>query len=225
MQQQKTSQAVPERMGEPAISVGERAAVHLFFGQVPVGLAPQQRRQAGRQWLAEKLSLVAGHPVTLADITYSANGKPAVGGLPWGFSYCSSGRQVALAVTPGTGADTPAIGLDMERVEPQKQRLKLARRYFAADELAALDSLPGPNQTLGFYALWTAKEARTKYAGGRLWQTLRQSIREESNGHPFWLYHSGEQMMLCLWLAEPLSALRIHDPQSPETEYRPWTWD
>jgi 4'-phosphopantetheinyl transferase len=58
----------------------------------------------------------------------------------------------------------PELGVDVERIDPGV-RLAVARRYFSAPEVAALDSLPPEERPRRFQRLWTLKEAYLKAIG------------------------------------------------------------
>jgi 4'-phosphopantetheinyl transferase len=57
------------------------------------------------------------------------------------------------------------VGVDVEAVVPIPDMDLVARRWFSADERAALARLPEPQRPLGFYLAWTRKEALVKAEG------------------------------------------------------------
>ena len=83
------------------------------------------------------------------------------------FSYSHSRGVYAYCFS-----DAGAVGVDIEKIDTQRPCMKLARRYFHAQELEQLEKLPEQAQTDLFFRLWTAKEALCKYAGGVLWSYL-----------------------------------------------------
>ncbi len=56
------------------------------------------------------------------------------------------------------------LGVDVERLD-QRVNLAVARRYFSAAEVAALDALPAEQRTRRIQRLWTLKEAYLKALG------------------------------------------------------------
>ncbi len=194
-------------------------AVSRFNQSFPKGLSRQQQRAAGRQWLADRLSDLAGQAVAVEDIGYSANGKPFVKGLDWAFSYANSQGLVALAAMAGEGA----IGLDVEHFRAGKNHEKLAKRYFSHHEQAALQEKNGQDKQAAFYALWTAREARVKRDGGRLWHSIRQAVldpetrtgRHASDARPLWIVSADPDSdchrLFCLWADRPIDAVSIDD--------------
>ena len=57
------------------------------------------------------------------------------------------------------------VGVDLERTDRQPPVQRLARRWFAPQESAALALLPDEQAVLAFLHLWTAKEASCKATG------------------------------------------------------------
>jgi 4'-phosphopantetheinyl transferase len=77
------------------------------------------------------------------------------------------------------------LGIDLELLRPRPKALALARRFFAAEETAALGALaenPDALQ-LRFTQLWCAKEAVLKADGGGLSFGLHR-LRFAVDGHP-----------------------------------------
>jgi hypothetical protein len=100
------------------------------------------------------------------------HGKPCLlnSPRPLDFNLSHSGDWLACAVTAGT-----AVGLDIEYCEPDRDLLKLARRFFQAHEIAALEVCSKADQTAKFYDYWTLKEARIKAGGTALGLELESS--------------------------------------------------
>ncbi len=57
------------------------------------------------------------------------------------------------------------IGVDIEHRNRRTAGMDLARRYFAAAEIAALEQLTEAEQAVGFFEYWTLKEAYVKARG------------------------------------------------------------
>jgi 4'-phosphopantetheinyl transferase len=93
-----------------------------------------------------------------------AHGKPALAssfashGLH--FNAAHAAGLVALAV-----ARAPDVGIDVENVVEGRTPLSVASRYFDADEVRELESLPIGERRQRFYALWTLKESWLKATG------------------------------------------------------------
>jgi len=93
----------------------------------------------------------------------SPHGKPELAGALRGqlhFNLTHSGNLALLAVC----ADME-VGVDVERIRPVPDALRLATRFFTPTEAAALDKTPEPDRHLAFFRLWTRKEALVKATG------------------------------------------------------------
>jgi len=113
------------------------------------------------------LSAVGGAPPRSWTFEAVAGGKPRVGPGPgphFNISHCDG--LVACAIS-----DDLELGVDVEPVG-RKAPLHLARTYFAPEEERWLASLPAAEQPLGFFRLWTLKEAYIKATGLGLAQPL-----------------------------------------------------
>jgi len=93
-----------------------------------------------------------------------AHGKPGLAPSFTGhgihFNAAHTAGLVALAV-----ARSPDIGVDVENVIDGRTPLSVASRYFDADEVRELESLPAGEKRRRFYALWTLKESWLKATG------------------------------------------------------------
>ena len=113
-----------------------------------------------------------------------ADGKPALAGgrapLP-SFSLTHGAGMVACAIAP----PGVAVGVDVERVDRRVDYERLASRFFAPPEIAALASLDDRMRCERFFDLWTLKEAAVKALGRTLLPLLPSiafEIREQPGG-------------------------------------------
>jgi 4'-phosphopantetheinyl transferase len=99
------------------------------------------------------------------QLDYNVHGKPRLMD-PWEaessirFNVAHSGEFALFAFVRRR-----PIGVDIERVRPDFPSDKIAQRFFARTEAAALQSLPGNLRTEAFFAGWTRKEAFIKAKG------------------------------------------------------------
>jgi 4'-phosphopantetheinyl transferase len=96
---------------------------------------------------------------------YGPRGKPmldAEDGL-LRFNLSHSGDLALVAVSLGRD-----IGVDVERVRPDRDLERIATRFFSAAEVAALLALPRAERAGAFYRCWTRKEAYIKALGDGL---------------------------------------------------------
>lgn len=103
-------------------------------------------------------ALLPGQPVVRL-----ASGRPVVRGRDdLHLSLSHAAGATALAVAPF------AIGIDIERVEPDVDALAIAPELFSAHDFAFLKAQHAATRHEHFYRLWTLKEARLKRSGHTL---------------------------------------------------------
>jgi phosphopantetheine--protein transferase-like protein len=106
-------------------------------------------------------------PVDPADWQFALNehGKPGLLGGEHGldFNLSHSGDWLACAVTAGI-----PIGVDIEFCDPKRVSMKVARRFFRAEEVADLESCDDTRRGNHFFDIWTLKEAGVKARGEAL---------------------------------------------------------
>ena len=126
------------------------------------------RRQKADRCLhyADKLRCIAAdallrHALGTGDFTEVREGcgKPRIRELPeFHYSLSHSGPWVVLAFGP------EEVGIDVEEINMDVKKEKLARRYFTQAEQAYLfRSEEGRDRR--FFEIWTAKESYVKYLG------------------------------------------------------------
>jgi 4'-phosphopantetheinyl transferase len=138
-------------------------------------LSPQERQRAARFLSAEhRRRFIAAHGilrdvlsrythVAPAALSFNANahGKPA---LPQevgvAFNLSHSGDRLLIGISAGA-----ATGVDIEQVRERANLMKIAQRFFSANECAALQALPEEQRLAAFYRCWTRKEAYIKAKG------------------------------------------------------------
>jgi 4'-phosphopantetheinyl transferase len=86
---------------------------------------------------------------------------PGIAAPPLAFNLAHSGELALVAVTGGA-----AVGVDLEQLRPIQEARAIARRYFAAQELADLEPhLGSGGADEVFLRHWTLKEAYLKATG------------------------------------------------------------
>jgi 4'-phosphopantetheinyl transferase len=101
------------------------------------------------------------------------SGKPVLGpddggALPQ-ISLTHTGPWVACAISRAG-----AVGIDLERSDRLVDHEAITRRYFAAEERAALEALEPDARHEAFFRVWARKEALVKATGDGLSGTLDQ---------------------------------------------------
>lgn len=136
----------------------------------------EKRRADGFRFETDQRSYIAAHALVRAVLSEyipvspaawgferTLMGKPAVAspaeGRPLRFNLSHSAGMAACAVTR-----IGEVGVDVETIH-HRDFLKIARRFFAPEEVAQLEPLPADRQTEVFFRFWTLKEAYIKARG------------------------------------------------------------
>lgn len=113
-------------------------------------------------------------PPQQLQFTYGLQGKPELVNRkrrsPW-FNVAHSGDYGLIGVSA-----EGEIGVDLQIMLPKPHCLKLAKRFFALQEVEQLEGLEEKERTKLFYQLWTAKEAFLKATGQGISGGLDQVI-------------------------------------------------
>lgn len=128
----------------------------------------QDRRRAivSRGTLRELLAHATGRAAREVDIVEEERGKPALRTGEIEFNVSHSHQLIAIALAGG------AVGIDIERIRPMgAEAMGIARAHFSPAEIERLEAAPDGDDA--FFAIWTAKEAVVKAAGGGLSIDLR----------------------------------------------------
>lgn len=130
----------------------------------------------------DRRSYIAAHALVRAELSRCASrppqdwrfavaklGKPFVVDNPCDlrFSLAHTRGMVVVAVAQGV-----EIGVDVEPSDRRAESMKLARRFFAPEEVALLAAAGGEARRETFFAIWTLKEAVVKATGQGLSRAL-----------------------------------------------------
>jgi 4'-phosphopantetheinyl transferase len=119
---------------------------------------------AARGILRDLLARYVGCAPRDLEFIYGPQGKPALSdgstSNPFRFNLSHSHGLAVLAVTREC-----EIGVDVEKIRPERAGEEIANRYFSAEEVAELRALPTDQQAEGFFLCWTRKEAYVKALG------------------------------------------------------------
>jgi 4'-phosphopantetheinyl transferase len=134
-------------------------------------LGDRNRFIAARSCLRDILSSYLGVTARAIAFECGEHGKPRLAG---DFAdrnlYFNVAHSDGLAVI-AVAADRE-IGIDVERVEPKRNCVELADRFFAPPEQQAIRDLALEDRVLAFYRCWTRKEAYLKAIGEGLFVSL-----------------------------------------------------
>jgi len=117
-------------------------------------------------WVRRVLGAYRTVPPAMLRFTRGPFGKPALDGISFNLSH--AGEVALLAVA----AEAVAVGIDVERVRPLADIADMVRQCFAPEEAAVWRALPPAEKMLGFFRLWTFKEAFVKATGEGLSRRL-----------------------------------------------------
>jgi len=113
------------------------------------------------------LGRYTGHPPHELAFRLERHGKPRLATAPGiEFSISHSHERAAIAVA------TRPVGVDIERVRPVDDAGDVAKRFFSAVEVEALQGCERAEFIDRFYGCWTRKEAYVKARGEGLSKAL-----------------------------------------------------
>lgn len=136
-------------------------ALHCRWQAMPAAARAQDIAAA---WLRDS----AG--AAIADgLHRDARGRPrlADGDIGWSHSH---GRLLIARTREGS------VGVDVESRARHADALRIARRYFAPEETAALEAMADAARQSAFLRLWCAKEAVLKAHGGGIAFGLHRAV-------------------------------------------------
>ena len=135
----------------PVLREGEAHVWRAVLGTVPAELT-----------LRQVLALYLGGAPEEIELERCEHGKPRLAANPdrLAFNLSHSGDLALVAV-----ARDREVGVDVERVKPERDLVALAERALAPEAAAAVREAAEPERTRLFYELWTRHEARLKCLG------------------------------------------------------------
>jgi 4'-phosphopantetheinyl transferase len=150
---------------------------------------------AARGILRELLGTYLGLDAAKVTLSYGPQGKP--------FLSPVHNSRICFSVSHSHGmalfvfANGREVGVDIERVEPNRRGMEIATHFFSEEETAGLAKLPPKLAEEAFFGCWTRKEAYVKARGPGLSIPLRsftvsfaereQVVRDET-GAPWSCY-------------------------------------
>jgi phosphopantetheinyl transferase len=134
--------------------------VHVWRAQLP----DTDARAAARRAFAAILADYLGGPEA-ATLVVDPGGKPRLATQPERLSF-NLAHTAGLALVAIAAGGTE-VGVDVERVKPRRDLVRLAARWLPADAEAIATAGAETREEL-FYAAWTRHEARVKCTGSGL---------------------------------------------------------
>lgn len=164
-----------------------------------------ERFTAGRGILRLLLGKYLDAKPCAVPLASEAHGKPFVSGntgLRFNLSHSNDTALFAFA-------RERELGIDIQELAPIERPEALARRFFSAQEIEALRTMPPDAYALAFYTCWTRKEAYLKARG----EGLRLSLSKFSVS-----VHAEETAVLKSGKLEPAELDRWTFTNLPPTE-------
>jgi len=129
----------------------------------------RRRWIAGRTSLRSVLGLVLRMPPGEVPIARGRRGRPELRGTDadLDFNVSHTGSVALIGVLRREGRDV-RIGVDVERAEREVDSDRLARKFLAPEERAAIADLAPDARRRRFLEYWTCKEAMSKATGDGL---------------------------------------------------------
>jgi len=155
-------QPAKRRHGDSNHARAERLPTEAGADVWKVALPAEGGRAAARAALGELLAAYLGTDAP-PELSADANGKPRLAEDPGrlAFNLSHSGSVALVAIAPGDAE----VGVDIERIRPRRELVRLARRWLPAAEAEAVASASEGECEAAFYAAWTRHEARVKCTG------------------------------------------------------------
>lgn len=144
---------------ESALSPDEKARAQRFHFEKHC-----RRYMAARYALRRILSYYIPYQPAAIQFEYGSHGKPHL---------AETQNQQALQFNVSHSKDIAVyaltrqaeIGIDVETINPKRNTIGIAKRYFSPAEIVQLEKLPASEQAYAFFQIWCQKEAFIKALG------------------------------------------------------------
>lgn len=127
--------------------------------------SPPRRRDVANAALRQILAFHLGKDPEPIEFASGEHGKPRLTGGELEFNLSHSGELALVAVS----AEHP-VGIDVERVKPDRDPVALAERALAPEDVRAVRDAPSGERGLVFHQRWARHEARLKCLGVGIFQ-------------------------------------------------------
>mgnify|MGYP006283116595 CR=1 FL=1 len=121
---------------------------------------PRASADLAKRAATHLLALHTGMKPESVVLETSKHGKPHLPGTDLRFNISHSGEFGIVAISRGF-----EIGVDTELLRPRANVIRLARRFFAPEEVDRVERASAEEQLAVFYRIWTRKEAFLKAIG------------------------------------------------------------
>ena len=142
------------RVFDSALDAAERARLRIMRDA-----GARLRFSAGRWLVRHALARRLGCTEAEVALAVDAHGRPSPIGGGIDFNLSHAGSLVVLAV------GTVRVGVDVETTNRPRDWRAIARRFFSAVEVAAIEACDEAGQRTAFFRAWVRKEAFVKALG------------------------------------------------------------
>ena len=140
---------------ESCLSSAERARAAKFKFE-----RDRRRFIVARARLREELAARLGVSARQVEFAYGDNGKPRLANQALQFSVSHCDDVALFAFSPDA-----EVGVDIEAIRPVREADAIAVQFFSPLEHAGYAALAPRDRLLGFFRVWTRKEAYVKALG------------------------------------------------------------
>jgi len=180
-----------------------------------------RRRQylCARALLRRMLQDWTGTPAASHELTLTEDGKPVCIGGP-AVSITHAGDRVACSI-----AEPGDIGIDLEFIDERRDRIKVANRFFSAEESIWLSTQPSDR----FFMVWVLKEAYVKAIGRGIFGSVNRMrckvvppdidvMTMKDRMRNFCLYSTGDGFLALAATEDSLAdvSIKLWDPYSDQ---------
>ena len=140
----------------------------------------RRRHVVSRATLRAVLGAYLGESPSALRLVQGQNGKPALAASELRFNLSHAEDVALVAVARGR-----EVGVDIARVSPGRDTVRLAREFCSARERHAIGQLSPPRRVEAFFVCWVRKEALVKATGhGMSAQLLDLDVYPDARGAP-----------------------------------------
>jgi 4'-phosphopantetheinyl transferase len=141
-----------------------------------------------RELLRRLVGAYTGMAPGAVELRIGEEGKPCLAAGPVRFNLTHSGPAWVAAF-----ALEREVGIDVERLDRDVDRERVAARIFAPREIETIRRLEGPAKTLAFFRCWTAREAIVKARGEGMFTLAARFEVDADPDHPLAIHSLGSE--------------------------------
>lgn len=149
-----------------------------------------------REILRRLLAAYTGEDAAALNVEVAGEGKPRLHGFDVRFNIAHSGNVWLAAFARGRD-----VGVDVERLDRDVDRDRVAQRIFAPREVETIRRLHGDAKTRAFFRCWTVREAIVKARGEGMFTLAARFEIDADPEHPL-AVRAADPAAFGWWVAE-----------------------